>query len=213
MSESIGIWPALTLVALFFLLVAECRQSKAGKWLFKPAASAGFVLLALSAGALQSTYGIVILVGLILSMVGDVLLIPHRRGAFLTGLTAFLLGHVAYAAAFGLHGVDPVITAIAAVLLVVAGLFLARRFLPRIESGMRGPVVAYGLVISLMLALAMGVAGAGGTWLIAIGATLFYLSDLSVARDRLIEPSFMQRAWGLPAYFVGQLMLAASVMY
>jgi len=211
-SESIWIWPVLTGVALALLLMAEHRQNRAGKWLFKPLASMGFVLTALAAGALESLYGIVILFGLLLSMAGDVLLIPRRRATFLAGLVAFLLGHVAYAAAFGVHGVDPVAAAVAGLLLIVAGLLLAKRYLPRIEPGMHGPVWAYGVVITTMLALAVGAVGAGGSWLIVVGAALFYLSDLSVAGDRLIESSFLQRAWGLPAYFGGQLLLALSVM-
>jgi uncharacterized membrane protein YhhN len=206
------IWPALTLCALALLLLAESRQSHAGKWLFKPVASLGFILTALACGALDSVYGIIILVGLVLSLVGDVLLIPRRHLAFLAGLVAFLLGHVAYVVAFVVHGFMPLAAILAGLALVGFGLVLARRDLRRIDAGMHGPVLAYGIVITAMLALAVGATAAGGSWLIVTGAALFYLSDLSVARDRLIETSFLQRAWGLPAYFIGQLMLAASVM-
>lgn len=212
MIETIWTWPVLTLIALALLLIAEYRKNLGGKWLFKPLASAGFVLTALAAGALESLYGVVILVGLLLSMAGDVLLIPRRRAAFLAGLSAFLLGHVAYAVAFYVHGVDWLFVAFAAFVLLIVGLGLARRYLPRIEHRMHGPVLAYGIVITAMLALAIGTVGAGGVWLILAGATLFYLSDLSVAGDRLIQSSFLQRAWGLPAYFIGQLMLALSVI-
>lgn len=212
MSESIWIWPVLTGVALALLLMAEYRQSRAGKWLFKPLASAGFVLTALMAGALESIYGITILAGLLLSMAGDVLLIPRRRAAFLAGLIAFLLGHVAYVVAFGVHGVNWLLATLAALLLVIVGLWLARRYLPRIEDAMHGPVLAYGIVITAMLGMAVGTFGAGGSWLILAGAALFYLSDLSVAGDRLIKSAFLHRAWGLPAYFCGQLLLALSVM-
>jgi uncharacterized membrane protein YhhN len=76
---------------------------------------------------------------------------------------------------------------------------------------MHRAVWAYGIVITVMLAMAVGTIGAGGSWLIVSGALLFYLSDLSVAGDRLIEPSFLKRAWGLPAYFCAQLLLALSI--
>ncbi len=213
MNELPWIWAGLTLVALIFLLIAEYCMSRPGKWLFKPLASAGFVLTALAAGGLDSVYGVLILVGLLLSMAGDVLLIPRLRASFLAGLVAFLLGHVAYAVAFGMHGVDWLFVAYATVVLVLAGLWLARRYLPRIEQTMHRPVWAYGAVITIMLALAVGTLGSGGTWLIVAGATLFYLSDLSVAADRLIKSSFLHRAWGLPAYFCGQLLLALSVAH
>lgn len=213
MNELPWIWTVLTPAALIGLLIAEYHRSRPGKWLFKPLASAGFVLTALAGGALDTIYGITILTGLLLSMAGDVLLIPRRRATFLAGLVAFLLGHVAYAVAFGVHGVHWLFVMSAIVLLVVAGLLLARRYLPRIEGAMHGPVWAYGVVITVMLALAVGTYGAGGSWLIVSGAMLFYLSDLSVAGDRLIKPSFLQRAWGLPAYFGGQLLLALSVAH
>jgi uncharacterized membrane protein YhhN len=210
-STNLLIWPLATLLAVILLLVAEYRQSRLGRWLFKPLAAAGFVLTALAAGALETLYGKIILTGLVLSMAGDVLLIPRHRAAFLAGLVAFLLGHVAYGLAFVVHGVELLIVALAGVVLVLIGLGLARAYLPRIEHRMHVPVVVYGVVITLMLALAIGTAGAQASWLILGGATLFYLSDLSVARDRLIEPAFLHRAWGLPAYFIGQLMLALSV--
>ena len=38
-------------------LVAEKRRSPAGRWLAKPVASAGFVAVAWSRGALDSAYG------------------------------------------------------------------------------------------------------------------------------------------------------------
>ena len=46
---------------------------------------------------------------------------------------------------------------------------------------------------------------------IAGGALAFYLSDLSVARDRFVRPAFVNRAWGLPLYYGAQFVLAATV--
>ena len=43
------------------------------------------------------------------------------------------------------------------------------------------------------------------------GAAMFYLSDLAVARDRVVSSGFWNKAWGLPLYFGGQLFLAASI--
>jgi uncharacterized membrane protein YhhN len=48
-------------------------------------------------------------------------------------------------------------------------------------------------------------------WTAAAGAVLFYLSDLAVARHRFVRPAFLNRAWGLPAYYAGQLLLAWTV--
>ena len=78
---------------------------------------------------------------------------------------------------------------------------------------MRRPVWLYVVAISTMMAMAAGACAVDGNWLIPLGALLFLLSDLAVARDRFITPGFINRAWGLPMYFCGQVLLAGSVAY
>jgi uncharacterized membrane protein YhhN len=81
---------------------------------------------------------------------------------------------------------------------------------------MAAPVIAYVVVITVMLMGAMGVLRSGGLqpfgqWLVFWGALLFYISDLFVARQRFVAPSYLNRAVGLPLYYIGQYMLAYSV--
>jgi hypothetical protein len=45
---------------------------------------------------------------------------------------------------------------------------------------------------------------------IFIGALLFYLSDLAVARERFFESGFENRLFGLPAYYAAQVILAMT---
>ena len=47
---------------------------------------------------------------------------------------------------------------------------------------------------------------------LAIGAVLFFISDLAVARGRFVADTFTNKAWGLPTYFGGQLLIAWSVL-
>ena len=47
--------------------------------------------------------------------------------------------------------------------------------------------------------------------LLLAGAALFFVSDLAVARDKFVGASFLNRAWGLPAYYAGQLLIAWSL--
>ena len=61
-----------------------------------------------------------------------------------------------------------------------------------------------------MVATAAAAVGAGGEGIILIGAIAFYLSDLSVARDRFVTPAFYNRLWGLPLYYAAQFVLAAT---
>jgi hypothetical protein len=41
-------------------------------------------------------------------------------------------------------------------------------------------------------------------------AVAFYISDVSVARDRFVAPGFGNRIWGLPLYYAAQLLFALS---
>ena len=75
---------------------------------------------------------------------------------------------------------------------------------------MKGPVVAYVLVISAMVTLAFGTHGDIPAWLIPTAAVAFMASDVSVARERFIGASLAWRAWGLPLYYAAQLTFALT---
>jgi uncharacterized membrane protein YhhN len=216
MPAAVEPWVLLTLVALALHLVAETQRS--AKWgtlalaVTKLAASSGFLLVAISAGALELGWGRWLFVGLALSFIGDACLLGHGKSVFLAGLVAFLLGHVSYCVAFVLHGfVGTSVLALAPVMLLAA--WLVDRWLrDRVEPGMRLPVRAYIVVISAMLCLAFAAWRGGASPLLLLGALAFYLSDLSLARDRFVQQDFFNRLWGLPAYYLGQLCLAMSVV-
>ena len=53
--------------------------------------------------------------------------------------------------------------------------------------------------------------GLGAHPLVLAGAIAFYLSDLTVARDRFVTRGFENRIVGLPLYYTGQVLLALSV--
>lgn len=197
-------------VAVGGLLVCEARERPRAALFWKCSASFGFVLLALSVGALH--HGVaarIIVVGLALAACGDAALALPGPRAFFAGLGLFLFGHVAYVGAFA--ELVPIATwpsvwsFIPVVATVAAYLWLA----PRLGS-MKGPVIAYMATITVMVvgALAVGRAGVVQARQLLAGATLFYLSDLSVARDRFVAHRFVNRAWGLPAYYLAQVLFA-----
>jgi uncharacterized membrane protein YhhN len=201
----------LCAVAVAGLLVAEYRRSRAGLWLAKPIASLAFIWAGLAAGALDSGYGQLVLLGLVLCLLGDVLLIPLERPAvFRAGVFAFLAGHVAYSAAFLTRPLDPLGLAAGTVLLAVVVGAVLRWIGPTLPAGMVWPVRIYMIVIGLMSALACGVTAAGGPWAVAVGALAFTASDVSVARDRFVRHEFVNRAWGLPLYYAAQLAIATT---
>jgi uncharacterized membrane protein YhhN len=209
----VGVGAAIVVCALAVaaLLRAEQLDSQPGKWLAKPVASAAFVATALFSGALDSDYGRLLVLGLVLCKLGDLLLIPADHVAmFRAGLFAFLAGHLAYAAAFLTQPLSHTWLVLAAVLLTLVLLLLWRWLRPTLPAEMRLPVQAYFVVIGAMAVLACAVTGAGGPGMVAAGALAFAASDVAVARDRFVRPGFVNRAWGLPLYYLAQLLLALS---
>jgi uncharacterized membrane protein YhhN len=221
---------AATAVAVAVLLVGERRAAPWRGWA-KAAASAGFVATAVAAGAADSGYGAWVLAALCLGWVGDVSLVSARRSWFLTGLAAFLFSHLAYIGAFAAVGPHAIVASAVAGALLVPAVIVARWLWPHLAADMRGPVIAYIAVITAMVAAAAGaVAGMGppapavvllrpgppmpeALWEVAaLGAAVaFYLSDISVARDRFVAPGFANRIWGLPLYYGAQITFALSV--
>jgi uncharacterized membrane protein YhhN len=88
------------LVAASVLVWAERRDRRAAGAVAKILASTAFVLVAWRLGATASGYGRLVLAALALSWAGDALLLSRQRRFFLAGIGAFLLAHVAFAAAF-----------------------------------------------------------------------------------------------------------------
>ncbi|MEN0061246.1 MAG: lysoplasmalogenase [Myxococcota bacterium] len=193
------------------LWVARRPVQARWEWLFKPLASLGFVVLGVFDGWPTTLYGQVMVGGLVLAALGDVLLIPKDPRWFLAGLVSFLLGHVAYAAAFVVRGLDGSATLLAALGLGIVAVPIVRWLWPHVRRAMQGPVAAYMIVISAMVALAWGTyVDVGNGWIVA-GAVGFYVSDIAVAKQRFVRASFATRAWGLPLYYAAQLVLAATV--
>lgn len=208
-------WPSMTAFAIVFtalcaaaLVWSEVRASPRLR-LFKMLASTGLVAIALSAGGLSNTYGRVVVVALVFSWTGDLLLTFADRAAFLGGLVTFLLAHVAYSVAFGTLGTDALTASIAAIVMTFAGSAIWRWLTPHVGD-MAGPVVAYIVVITVMVVMASAAFGAGATILIPIGALLFYASDIAVARNQFVAPGAVNRVWGLPLYYLAQMLLAAT---
>jgi uncharacterized membrane protein YhhN len=193
------------------LLLAEHRRSGAARAVCKLGASAAFIVFAVSLGATGTTYGTLVLVALLLSWLGDALLLSSAQRVFMGGLAAFLLAHVAYTVAFWTTGPSLLVVLAALVCFGAAGVITVRRLWPHLSAGDRPPVVAYVLVIVVMCAAATGSARAFGSLVPVVGAACFMASDVAVARDRFVAPSVANRLWGLPLYYFAQLLLAWTV--
>ncbi len=201
---------AITVVGLAAALLGEQRGWPL-RFLAKPIASTGFIGLALTLGATDTRYGWWILAALVFGWIGDVAFTGTARVWFLTGLVSFLIGHLLYMIAFFVAGLTALPTVVAALGAILVAAVVFRWLLPHLPREMLGPVVAYVVIISAMVATAVGATAAGATGLILIGAVAFYLSDLAVARNRFVAPGPVNRIWGLPLYYLGQILLAWSV--
>ncbi len=202
---------------LLGLLWAEYTENLLLRYVCKPLASAAFVTLGMLAYDSAHTYSQWIVLGLLLGAGGDVALMFRSSQSFLLGLVSFLLGHIAYVVAFAcLVRVHNWFEPLALAPLAAAALVLAYLW-PHLGK-MRVPVIAYVLAIVLMVvgALAVyraspGVLPESPARLVAIGALLFFASDVSVAKGRFVRARVVDKLWGLPAYYIGQLCIAWSL--
>ncbi|HUS31970.1 MAG TPA: lysoplasmalogenase [Kofleriaceae bacterium] len=205
-------------VACLVLVGAEYKQAAMLRIVSKCVASAAFIAVGYLAAHEDRSYERHILLGLVLGAVGDVALLGRSNRAFMAGLVAFLLGHLAYVIAC-IHTVDPHETlglaGLYAVAPAIVGLGALAYLWPRLGK-MRVPVILYVAVIISMVVAAIAVGRSETLPLharerLVIGAVLFFISDLAVARDKFVAKGFSNRAWGLPTYYAGQLFIAWSL--
>ena len=197
------------------LLFFENKESTIGKLVTKTPLSMLFLAAVLVQTHPDQWYFHLLFMGLLFCLIGDIFLALPSERMFFFGLVSFLLGHVFYVIGFMyLTHITPLIALGTAVIFgVSAVVFLYLR--PHLGE-MTIPVLAYVAVISLMLSGALAVLGVptgtqAGRIMIFVGALLFYLSDLFVARDRFIKQDPLNRYIGLPLYYGGQFLLAFSV--
>lgn len=151
-----------------------------------------------------------VIIGLLLSCLGDISLMFHGNRWFMGGLSSFLLAHIAFLAAY-LAGVELTQVPWWTLLFLIHGLVFFGWLLPKTGS-LKIPVIVYGTVL-------MGMAVAASTrWqqlqtdaamLAMVGAVLFVISDSALAvrqfngRYRGAQPLILSTYWsaiGLMAY-------------
>ena len=178
---------------------------------FKQLASTCFILTAWSAGARESRYGKLILVGLCFSWWGDAFLIKGGDTYFLLGLVSFLIAHVLYCCAFFAYDISVKWTLTSHIAIVPLVALTMASIFPHVSDDMKIPVIAYTVVITTMVMFSVGTQGVRPNVFIVIGAIMFYFSDIAVARGQFMDTPFPEYVWGLPLYFLGQLLLAVSI--
>lgn len=223
-----AMWCLTVLCALAcgVLVLAEFREWELRRIAAKVTASAAFIGVA-AFGVLASTkpvarlwdsYQTLVVLGLVFGALGDVALLGKSKQAFLAGLFAFLLGHLLFVGACALLVPPATWFDLAGGLVFVPaaiGIVVLVWLWPHLGP-MRPAVIKYVIVIVTMvvgaLALVHSAVPTPNRQLFALGAVLFFVSDLAVARDKFIAKQPVNRAWGLPCYYAGQLLIAWSVL-
>jgi uncharacterized membrane protein YhhN len=208
-------------IACGALVVGEYQERDRLRWIAKPFASLAFiavgVIIACGHTGPLDEFALAILVGLVLGAIGDVALLS--RHGFLAGLGSFLFGHLAYAIAVGTI-LPPRLWPDAAGAIALApigvGVGVLAWLWPKLGK-LRVPVICYVAVILAMVIAAIALLRGATEMdhqrreLFAVGAVLFFASDLAVARDKFVAKAFVNRAWGLPVYYAAQLVIAWSL--
>jgi len=165
----------------------------------------------------SARYRWAIVVGLVWSLIGDVLLM--FAGYFVFGLVAFLIAHLAYIYAF-----TDGVRLFARPLTSIAGLILAAVIVcllwPGVPAALRIPVIAYAIALATMatqaitrvqvLAAVDGLA-ANSARLAAIGACLFMVSDTVLSYGRFRDELPFAAVLVLSTYYIAQWFIARSV--
>lgn len=208
------------IVVLFFLIRAGVLERHRQVYIFKPISILLIIAVALLSflePVRNLTYTTGVIIGLVLSLGGDIaLMFEDNRNAFTLGLGLFLLAHVAYIVAFTLLGRVSVWDGLSMAVLLAAGV----GFYTLIRSNlgkMRVPVIAYMLVISVMVSRAAATLVSPDfsneqALMIVVGALLFYLSDAILAANWFWKP-WRHRRVSLVPYYIGQFLIALAASY
>lgn len=173
-------------------------------------ASTSFVMIPVAGGALGSAYGWCIFAGLVGCWWGDML---GFHGQFIASVAAFLLGHVAFSAAFFVRGVDwgRLLQALPFVFFVA--LTVVVWILPFVDNPVeRIAVCAYCVVISSMVLSALGASEGSLGKLIAAGAIVFFVSDIFVARWKYVPDTMYNAYFCYPLYYLSCVLMGLTAV-
>ena len=201
---------ALTAAAAVADWLAVASGNRPAEHLFKALTMVGLIAVALALDPANDLARGAFLVGLVLSLVGDVLLMVPGD-LFVPGLSAFLGAHVAYVVGLVALGVSAGGLLVGVVVVALGALLVGRRIVlgaRERDPALTAPVAAYMAVISLMVVCAVGV----GTFAAVAGALLFYASDAVLGWTRFVADVPRGRVAVMVTYHLGQIGLVLALI-
>lgn len=192
-------------------IYAEYRGPHRLIYVAKPLTTTLLVLAALLPRTPERSYQIAIVVGLLLSLAGDVfLMLPGDH--FVAGLVSFLAAHIAYIIAFttgtGIGGRPVLLLPYLGIAVLVLSLLW-----PRLGK-LRLPVVTYVAALVFMAwqaAVRSANIPSGFTLAAAVGAALFVVSDGVLAINRFRLRFHAAQGVIMSTYVAAQALIALSV--
>lgn len=210
------VWLALSAVCTIGYFFMNGDEPSRRRTLVKIGAVGGLALWAVMARGQvpfdSQPIGILIFMALFFSVIGDGFLAQKNERMFLSGLVAFLAGHVAFVVAMLMLTDFATLQAwqygVAAALALGAMSMMA--VLWKGAGSMRWPVVAYTTIIAFMGISAI-FSNAYGGWVI-VGAVLFMISDSMIGVERFRQPFVGSRFLIWATYMGAQYLLTFGLV-
>lgn len=207
--------PALLLLSLTAVVavvdwIVVSRGLRVVEYVCKPLVMVGLIATALALDPSSDLARGLLVVGLALSLLGDVcLMLPSDL--FVAGLSAFLAAHLLYIAAMLVLGVHLEGLLVGVLLMAVVGLLVARRIVLGARATapvLTGPVTAYVVVLSVMVVVAIGT----GRPAAIVGALLFAASDSVLGWTRFVVDLPRGRVIVMVTYHLAQIGLVLALI-
>ena len=201
---------AITLAVAVFDWLAVSMGNRTLEYICKPLTMVAMVGVALALDPSSDTARSLLVIGLLLSLAGDVfLMLPSDR--FVPGLASFLLAHLAYVVALAALGVGFGGILTGAVVAAIAAVVIGRRIVQgaaSADTALRVPVIAYMGAISTMVMFAFGT----GAAIAVVGALLFFISDAVLGWTRFVHQFAHSRVVVIVTYHLGQIGLVLALI-
>lgn len=206
---TINLFSSSILISSLTYLFAIKHNNQTLIYILKPGTMLMIILLALS--NTPSSYAWWIIIGLLLSLIGDIfLMIPNDR--FLHGLVAFLVAHVCYILAF--LQIQPQQGKVS-VFFTVCLLLVSLLFFIQLVKGIRFkggyPLIVAVFIYIVIITSMVWISILTENPFIIMAAFLFYFSDATLAWDRFIKPLKYRHYVVMSTYFLAQYLFSLSI--
>lgn len=199
----------LTLFSVVSLLFARELHIKLQSKLLAMTASTGFVMIALIGIYLnRSSYSILVLIGLFFCWLGDF----WGSNRYIFSVIAFLIAHLFFTAGFWIRGIQIKKSLLFLTVFAPVSGIIYKWLYPYLPEEHIVLVLIYIITITVMVISSAAAFHGPGRTFILVGAILFYISDIFVARWKYVSPSHVNAFFCYPLYYIACVSLALSTV-